>query len=220
MRSTIKYEMAVGVVFVAAMIILGYYTIIMSQKYHDAGDMFSMSVLFDDVGGLSVKDKVNVNGVESGTVNDIQLHDGRVMVMLEMYNRFAMYENYRIMIRSSAVLGGRYISIDPGVADDRDGFHYAEIEYFDNLTGDLDDPLANISAVISENRENIYLTIRNIRDITEKINTGQGTLGKLVNEDKLHSGADNLVKDLREAVEDTREQAPITSLIRAALTIF
>ena len=81
--------------------------------------------------------------------------------------------------------------------------------------------------MISENRRNVRETIENIRSITGKINNGNGTLGLLVNDDELHANANTLVTDaqtvvneLRESLEDTREQAPVTSFVRAALTAF
>ena len=89
------------------------------------------------------------------------------------------------------------------------------------------DPVAGIAELISENRGNVRETIENVRDITRKINEGRGTLGLLVNDDELHRNANTLVtdaqtvvKELRESLEDTREQAPVTSFVRAALTAF
>ena len=58
------------------------------------------------------------------------------------------------------------------------------------------------------------------REISDKINYGQGTIGKLINKDNIHAQTDQLVKELRETIEDAREQAPITSFIKAALTAF
>lgn len=89
------------------------------------------------------------------------------------------------------------------------------------------DPLAALSEMIAENRDDVRRTINNIAGITEKINNGKGTLGQLINNDELHKNANTLVtdaqvvvKEVRETLEDTREQAPVTSMIRAALTAF
>ena len=89
------------------------------------------------------------------------------------------------------------------------------------------DPVAGLSELISENRANLRETIQNIRDITNKISKGRGTLGQLVNDDELHRNAVTLIGDaqivareLRENLEDQREQAPVNSFIRAALTAF
>ena len=89
------------------------------------------------------------------------------------------------------------------------------------------DPLAGLSEMISENRTDIRRTLNNVAEITTKINQGKGTLGLLVNDDELHRNANTVltdaqivVRELREGLEDTREQAPVNSFLRAALTAF
>ena len=89
------------------------------------------------------------------------------------------------------------------------------------------DPIAGISELVSENRQNVKETIQNIRDISDKIVRGQGTIGKLVYDDELHrntvtllSDAQIVVREVRESLEDVREQAPVDSFVRALLTAF
>ena len=104
----------------------------------------------------------------------------------------------------------------------RDDGKFVELQ--GNATGD---PISGLSELISENRQNVKETIQNVRDITYKISSGQGTIGQLVNDDELHRNANTLVNDaqivareLRETLEDQREQAPVDSFIRAMLTAF
>lgn len=89
------------------------------------------------------------------------------------------------------------------------------------------DPVAGLAQLISENREDVRRTIQNVAEITDKVNNGRGTIGMLINDNQLHENANTLVTDarvvvreMRESLEDTREQAPVTSFIRAALTAF
>lgn len=97
-----------------------------------------------------------------------------------------------------------------------------------NLQGESSgDPLAGLSEMISENRGDIRRTLNNVAEITQKINQGKGTIGLLVNDDELHRNANTVltdaqivVRELRESLEDTREQAPVNSFLRAALTAF
>ncbi len=217
-----KKEIAVGLFFFIAMGVLAYYTIIMTGEFMERRDSFFMNVHFTSVEGLSSKAKVKINGVVSGGVHDIQLNedDNTVTVKLRMTRKFRLYSNYRISIRSESALGGRYVSIDPGkrVVGDRT---MEEVVEYDDLDGQsYGDPLTLLSELIADNRDNLFNTIKNVRSITEKIDTGQGTLGKLINENRVHDSTDGLIKELRDAIEDTREQAPVTSFIRAALTAF
>lgn len=181
----------------------------------------------------------------------------RVVVTLELKRPILFYENYKIALKNETLLSGKVITIDPGSAGfNEDGsprktipvqfFRADELDEagmeafqeriadpgggisFVDLQGESPgDPLAGLSEIIDENREDVRRTIENVADITEKINRGNGTLGLLVNDDELHRNANTLISDaritvreMRESLEDTREQAPVNSFIRAALTAF
>jgi phospholipid/cholesterol/gamma-HCH transport system substrate-binding protein len=53
-----------------------------------------------------------------------------------------------------------------------------------------------------------------------KINDGEGTIASLLNDDKLYKETKSLLKELRESVEDLREQAPINSFIGVVFSAF
>jgi len=220
MNGRLKFDVAVGLVFFLAMGILGYYTVIMSHEIFEPDDIYNINVVFKNSGGLAVKDKVLVNGVHSGSVSDISLKASYVLVTLKMFNDFPLYENYVIKIYSEAALGGKQVRLIPGASSDDEGMFYTKIAKSETLYGTLDDPITSITSLIEENRENIYVSIKNLREFTEKINTGKGTIAQLINEDKVITQTDILLKELREVVEDAREQAPVTSFIRAALMAF
>ncbi len=213
-------EFIVGLVFFGAMAILGYFTIIKGDIF-DTREYYSASVIFQEVENLELGNKVLVNGVESGTVISINLQtDNTVRVGLSLYNRFLMYENYEILLKNQTALGGRVITVYPGWPESG-GVSFGAVDDFSNLKGaTIGDPIAKISRLIDDNRDNLKATIQNIRDFTDKINSGRGTLGKLINDDTIHSDTTKLIGELRDTIEDSREQAPITSFIRAALTAF
>lgn len=181
----------------------------------------------------------------------------RVAVTLELKRPIVFYENYEIALKNETLLSGKVITIDPGSAgvhSDGSPIETIPVQFLDPdelVRGDsnafqqrlLDpdggltfvdiqgespgDPLAGLSEIIDENRDDVKKTIENVAEITEKINNGHGTLGLLVNDDKLHRNANTLISDaqitvreMRESLEDTREQAPVNSFIRAALTAF
>lgn len=213
-------EFIVGVVFLFAMLVLGYFTIMRGDLF-EKKDYYAISVIFADVESLSIGNKVLVNGVESGTVNSIELMtDARVLVELKMYRRFTMYENYRIVLKNQTAIGGRIIVIYPGESA-REGALYGAVDTMKNLHGmTIGDPLAKMSEILDENKDDLRNSIKNLREFSEKINRGDGTIARLVNEDTLHRDTGKLVNELRDTIEDAREQAPVTSFIRAALTAF
>lgn len=213
-------ELIVGLVFFAAMGVLGYYTIVRGELF-DTREYYSITVIFEDVEGLVTGDKVLVNGVESGSVTLIDLlDDGKVIVGIKLFRSFNFYQNYRIILKNQSALGGRVITIYPGSDEDKGEF-FEKVTNLKNMHGmTIGDPLVKISEMLDENREGLKVAIQNLSEFSEKINKGEGTIAKLVNKDTLHEGTDKLIKELRDTIEDSREQAPVTSFIRAALTAF
>ncbi len=220
MKSDLKYQIPVGIFFIIAISILVYYTVIMSHEIIRPDQTYEMTVFFENTLGLEVSSKVKVNGVVSGTVEKVELKDNLVWVKLRMFNAFTLYRNYKIKVNSDSIMGGRQVSISTGSRADKLGNTYAVIETREGLNGTFEDPVGSLSELIDENKENVQATLKNIREITDKINAGKGTLGKLINEDSIHAKTGSLLRDMNEAIEDAREQAPITSFLRAALTFF
>jgi phospholipid/cholesterol/gamma-HCH transport system substrate-binding protein len=166
----------------------------------------------------------------------------RVEVTITIPANIKMYENYEIKIKNESLLSGRVISIDPGTSLEKDPktneilpnakknreVNLSSSDNTNRLKGKTnDDPLVSLSELIAENRNDIRKTISNIADISGKINTGKGTLGRLINQDDIHSNVNTtltdaqiVLRELREGLEDTREQAPVTSFIRSALSAF
>ncbi len=216
----LRNDVSVGIFFFIALFILGYFTIIMREEIFSTHEFYKMTVFFKDTGGLGVNDKVKINGVLSGIVEDIQLESNEVKVTLKMHNKFTLYENYEIRIQSETTLAGKCVNIYPGNSF-HEGKSYAVIESRENLKGmGMGDIMVMMSDLIYKNRDNIYKTINNLREITEKINTGKGTMGRLINENTVHENTDGMISEIRDTLEDAREQAPVTSFIRAALTAF
>lgn len=222
-----KNELAVGLLFVGAMILLGYFTILMREEIFDTRSYYYINVYFPNSEGIAEKSKVRILGVESGIVQRVSLEDNRVKLVCKLYNKCTMYENYTVKIVSESALGGRAVAITPGCPE-FGGQYYAAIDITRPLSGTaVADALTMAGMIMDENRASLQESISNLRDVsanlavvTAKLSNGEGTIGRLLTQDKMYQDADDLVKELRESVEDAREQAPVTSFIRAALTAF
>ncbi|HOX07567.1 MAG TPA: MlaD family protein [Planctomycetota bacterium] len=68
--------------------------------------------------------------------------------------------------------------------------------------------------------DDIKKTTSALAAVMGKIEKGEGTLGRLVNDDGLYVEARRFLKEAREAVEDSREQAPITAFSSVIFAAF
>ncbi|ASV11565.1 MULTISPECIES: mammalian cell entry protein Mce [Leptospira] len=248
--SSLRY-LLVGVIFTVAIAVVGYFTIITEGGPVKKRGEF-MKVTFRNAEGIKIGNKVTVQGVPFGYISAIRLiqidENGvevaagetgigtRVEITMLLREKIRLYDNYDIIIKNESLLTGRVISIDPGTTDpesEKLKERSTPVTMIDYKTAGtlkgrvLQDPLVSLSELISENRGDIRKTFSNIADITTKINSGDGSLGRLINNDDVHKNVNTVLTDaqivlreLREGLEDTREQAPVTSFIRAALSAF
>jgi len=88
-----------------------------------------------------------------------------------------------------------------------------KLVYDDTLYNDARDVVADVKMSIRERNllENLENSADNLNQISEKINGGAGTLGKLVNDDTLYVEAKKMIKDVRMTVDDLRETSPIVT---------
>lgn len=92
----------------------------------------------------------------------------------------------------------------------------------DSLYMDALDVMNEIKTAMTERHllENLEMAAANLNEISHKINSGQGTLGKLVNDDSLYQDTRKIFSDAQSTLDDLRETAPIvtfTSIFFGAL---
>ena len=177
----------------------------------------------------------------------------KVAVTAGVRDKFIFYKNYTVQVRSSSLLENNIIFINPGTPVDEAGNpvgplpvlfmnrkelsklkktavnfqlekkHKKEIH---ELNGEeIKDPLAAVADMFSENRNDIRRIISNTADITGKANNGNGSVGLIINDDRLHYDAHSLVndaeivlRDYRMESEEKRERAPVKGLFSITLT--
>ncbi len=161
----------------------------------------TVKTVFSEVEGLKTGAPVRLSGYDIGSVSDITLApdtSGKVIVELRIE------ENVRNFVRLNSVasisteglVGKKIVSITPGTTD------YEVVS--DGGMIEAVDPV-NLQAIIAESQgviSNLREMTKNFADITEKVNTGQGTVGKIFNDDELYYAAVDLTKSADESLEN------------------
>jgi phospholipid/cholesterol/gamma-HCH transport system substrate-binding protein len=76
----------------------------------------------------------------------------------------------------------------------------------------LHDASVGLNEMIQQNKGKVNTIVDNLEDITGKVNKGEGTLGKLMTDDKFYNEAEKTMKKMQKAAEGVQEQTPITIL--------
>src|SRR5690625_1009277 len=78
---------------------------------------------------------------------------------------------------------------------------------FSSITGSEEEPgaLQTLNLVLSENRDSLKTTLDNIRDISEKMNSGEGTIARLLNDSDAYDNLLAAIEEIAIAAENAAE---------------
>jgi phospholipid/cholesterol/gamma-HCH transport system substrate-binding protein len=111
-----RYELKIGVVFVAALVflVLG---LLWAKRYRPQQTQMELAVVFAAVGGLAPGDEVLVNGLRMGEVDAILLQDRNVRVDLTLERTITLREGYEIRIANLSFTGEMGVTVNPGAGE-------------------------------------------------------------------------------------------------------
>ena len=143
------------------------------------GKYYTFSIYFSDVSGLSVKSPIKMSGVEIGAVSDLELEKGEAKVIAKVKKGINIYKNSRFTIASTGVVGSKYLEItkvagEAEIIKEGDVVQgvapYSMEKILDKLMTVFDGLTANGDV----QKSSIFKTIKNLEQITDKINKGLG----------------------------------------------
>ena len=132
----------------------------------------------------------NGEGTMGRLINDPKLHDELVASVAEI--KLAAADTRTFVINAQSI-----------IADVKSGRGAIGTLLYDPATAD-----------------NLKFTVANIKEITTKLNSGQGTLGKLLADDQLYKDVQGVVKKADKAVDSLGDSGPITAVGVAASALF
>jgi phospholipid/cholesterol/gamma-HCH transport system substrate-binding protein len=223
MKSATGKELLVGVVFFAILGTLAFFTIVVSgvNPFDPPKKFF---VYFDKgVAGLRKGNVVRISGMEVGKVDDMKLIKKGVLVKLVVIPGVRLHPGYSIKVRAFSPLGGKYVDVVRGQTGApvlelplKDWPSYSSVDELEAMTGPegpvlFADTEAELIGELADLAEEIKPTIieavNNIRDVTEKMNSMQGTLGKFIGDPAMFDNLTEAAANLNDATDDLADIA-------------
>ncbi len=195
-------ELKVGIFSIIVAAILGFMTFKVGGLEWGKTKGYTVFVYFNNIAGLDKKTKVRVAGVEAGEIERIDLAEGRARLMVSIYSDIKLYENASAMIRSTGLLGDKFLEIKIGSPDQplmKDGDtikNVSELVDIDELARNLSNVSRSFTKVAEsinevigteESKDQLSQTIRNLKEISVNLNR---TI--TVNDQKLRDVLDNI----------------------------
>lgn len=194
------------------------------KVFSDQG--YNLIAGFESLKELKEGDDVRMAGVKIGEVEKTRLAGRRAEAILRINPDVKIKSDATATIVMAGLIGTNYIALDLGSDAAPDLAPGAELRtkaspdlnavmsQIGDLGRKLEGALGNIGGALSgdgskpgiiqkvdqlvtENRENIARTTANLADITGKVNRGEGTLGRLVNDGQLYTDLQSALSEIR-----------------------
>lgn len=111
-------ETAVGIFVVVGLICVGYMTVKFGKVSFFRQDTYPLYARFASVSALRSGSTIEIYGVEVGSVTSLSIDNDRQMAVVGMAIKKGMkvYDDASATIKSSGLIGDKYVKIDPGGA--------------------------------------------------------------------------------------------------------
>jgi phospholipid/cholesterol/gamma-HCH transport system substrate-binding protein len=112
-------EIAVGIFVVIGVVCVGYLTIKLGQLELFGDNYYSLEARFQSVSGLKAGAPLEMAGVQIGKVDSISLdlEEKTAVVRLKIQKEVVLTDDVIASIKTSGLIGDRYVSLSPGGSD-------------------------------------------------------------------------------------------------------
>ncbi|MCD4782038.1 MAG: MlaD family protein [Candidatus Omnitrophica bacterium] len=192
----------------------------------------SIRIVFGYANGVKISAPVRIAGVEKGNVRDIKLffdrEEGKTKVEIELKVKkdLRIPADSLVMINQLGLMGEKYVEIIPG-QDNKNFFEEDQI-YFGRdpipqeiislrvmeVAGDIEQTISGIRRFVGSEVAITHLenTVKNFSEATDNLSAilnnleqGNGTIGRLIKDDKLYLNMEGLTADLGEVLHNLKD---------------
>ena len=193
-------QLKVGITVVVAALVLTLLIVLMSGT----GGLFTHKLIlksyFFDAQGLRVGAPVRLSGVDIGNVSEIRVVPNKPLAPVEVTMkvnskyRFSLRKDSRTLLSTAGVLGETYINIDSSKSvgpevNDGDVLATAELPGYQDVMRSTQNALQNMQALLAR-----------MDRIIAYVESGQGSVGKLIYDPALYNRINATVNDFQKLV--------------------
>lgn len=183
------------IIFILTIYFIGSKDNLFSQKTN-------ITCSFQDIRGVVVGNNIRFSGINVGTVKNITMvSDTSVILTLSIADKYTkhIYKNSIVEISQDGLMGNKLLIISSGTPDT------GPIEENDHLQAKYG---IDLESMLSEARDllvNANSTAQSLKSIADKVDTGKGDLGRLINDNTLTSELTLATKQLNSTLANVNE---------------
>ncbi len=211
-------ELKVGIFALIVLAVLSYMTFKVSGKEWLHKEGYTLYVYFSNVSGLDEKTKIKVAGVDAGVIEKIALEGNRVKLSLRIYPEIRLYRDAVASIKTSGLLGDKYLEIKPGT--EKIELKEGEIIQRVHEPMDIDDMIYKLAGIsdsfqtltknindifgTEETKKALKETAANLAKLTKNLNTAVTANDRRLK--KTLEGINTLTVSINKLVEDNSSE--------------
>ena len=196
MEHTSKFKVRLGL-FIAGGLALFVFTIfIIGRQKNLFNPVFKLTTTFYSISGLQVGNNIRFSGINVGTVDNIKIINDstvRVDMMIRKEVQQFIKEDCEAAIGSEGIIGDRLLVITQGSSDApmvKDGQQLVSTEPIET-----DAIMANLNV----SSWNAGIITEQLAEIMTKINSGNGTLGRLIQDSTIAENINETIANLKKS---------------------
>ena len=211
-----KIELRVGIfVFVAMIILVMFIFLISDFRFFKQG--YYVKLIFGFASGVKIGAPVRLAGVDVGEVKTIrifrkpQMDKAKVEISVWLKKEAIIPQDSRVQINTLGLLGEKYVEIIPGsdysslvgegnILIGEDPISMQELSSFGkDIALKLDQAISGLNKIVADEEFQVSLkdTIENLEQASNSLNLilgriekGEGSVGKLINDDTLYKSSE------------------------------
>lgn len=215
----LSVEKKVGMFFIFGLIILG--TLLeVGEKWNPFEKNVPYKTYLTSITGLKVGDPVRLAGVDVGRISKIDILSDKIEIGFEVKPGTRVKTDTVAGLRLTNLLGGQFLGLSfgspqapllpPGgtvigkdvanidiIVDNVSDLTKDAKQLIVDLNRNQNELLHKVSAILEDNRGNLKGTMANLNSITGKIDRGDGSLAKLLNDRTFYAEATSAVGSLK-----------------------
>jgi phospholipid/cholesterol/gamma-HCH transport system substrate-binding protein len=212
--TTRKRSITVGLFVVIGILIFAVGILTIGSMKKAFSSNIAIKTIFHDVNGLKPGNNVWYSGVKIGTVKKIRfLENSQVEVMLNIEEKSQEFirKNAKAKVSTDGLIGNKIIVIYGGTQK------VPAIEDGDQLAVEKIESTEEMLAVLSENNKNLLGITSAFKTISKNILEGKGTVGMLLNDERLYNDVDQTLSTLKKASQNAQAMTASLSGFTAKL---
>ncbi|MCF6132205.1 MlaD family protein [Flavobacterium wongokense] len=187
-----KFRLGLFVIIGIGLFVLGIFVI--GKQKNLFNPVFTLKTYFHNVSGLQVGNTVRFSGINIGTIDNIQIVNDstvRVEMLIKKEVQKFIKANSIASIGSEGIIGDKVIVISQGQYANKMVKEGQRIVSVEPIETDA------IMRSLKTTADNAAVASKDMVGIMHKINNGQGTIGRLLKDEKMADNLDQTVSNLK-----------------------